>query len=49
MAHGLPQLPAIGRAMRERITRGRFRALDLSRFGYRRILHRDAIRETNGY
>lgn len=36
--HGLQQSPAMGRGMSELITYGDFRSLDLSPFGYRRIV-----------
>ena len=47
--HGLQQSPAVGRAMSELITFGEFRTLDLSRFGYERILTGQRIPETNCY
>lgn len=45
--HGLQQSPAIGRALAELITFGGFRTLDLSRFGYERVLSGTRILETN--
>lgn len=36
--HGLMQAPAVGRAMSELLLHGRYQTLDLSRFGYQRIL-----------
>lgn len=36
--HGLQQAPAIGRAMKELLLDGGYTTLDLSRFGYQRIL-----------
>jgi glycine/D-amino acid oxidase-like deaminating enzyme len=47
--HGLQQSPAVGRALSELITFGEYRTLDLSRFGYERILSGTALRETNCY
>jgi glycine/D-amino acid oxidase-like deaminating enzyme len=45
--HGLQQSPAIGRALSELITFGGYRTLDLTRFGYDRVLSGQAIREAN--
>lgn len=45
--HGLQQSPAIGRAMSELIAHGGFRSLDLSRFGYERVLKNEPIFERN--
>jgi len=36
--HGLMHAPAVGRAVAELITRGRYDAIDLSRMGYQRVL-----------
>ena len=36
--HGLMQAPAVGRGLSELLLHGRYRSLDLSRLGYRRIL-----------
>ena len=36
--HGLMQAPAVGRGISELLLHGRYRTLDLSRLGYRRIL-----------
>ena len=47
--HGLQQSPAVGRAMSELIIHGEFLTLDLSRFGYERILANEPILETNCY
>jgi FAD-dependent oxidoreductase domain-containing protein 1 len=47
--HGLQQSPAVGRALSELITFGAYRTLDLSRFGYERVLTGAAIVETNCY
>ena len=47
--HGLQQSPAVGRALAELITFGEFRAIDLARFGYERVLTGDALREVNCY
>ena len=45
--HGLQQSPAAGRAVAELIVHGRFVSLDLSLFGYDRVLNGGAIREAN--
>jgi glycine/D-amino acid oxidase-like deaminating enzyme len=47
--HGLQQSPAVGRALSELITFGEYRTLDLTRFGYERVLSGKALRETNCY
>lgn len=43
--HGVMQAPATGRAISEQITVGRFTTLDLTRFGYERILSGAALPE----
>ena len=45
--HGLQQSPAIGRALSELVTYGGYRTLDLSRFGYERVLRGEALAEMN--
>lgn len=45
--HGLQQSPAIGRAMSELVTFGEYRTLDLSRFGFARVIANEPLRETN--
>jgi sarcosine oxidase len=45
--HGLQQSPAVGRALCELITFGAYRALDLSRLGYERVLAGAPLVETN--
>jgi FAD-dependent oxidoreductase domain-containing protein 1 len=45
--HGLQQSPAVGRATAELITYGAYRSIDLTRFGYERILRREPIIELN--
>lgn len=45
--HGLQQSPAAGRAIAEHITHGAYRSLELSRFGYQRILDGTPVRERN--
>jgi glycine/D-amino acid oxidase-like deaminating enzyme len=44
--HGAQHLPAAGRAIAELITYGEFRTLDLSRFGYERLLTGVRVPET---
>lgn len=44
--HGLQHAPAIGRALTELISQGRYQTLDLSRFGYQRILDNEPLAET---
>ena len=43
--HGLQQAPAIGRALCELIVHGAYQTLDLSRFGYQRILDNKPLRD----
>ena len=45
--HGLQQSPATGRAVAELITRQKFVSLDLSLFGYERIVEGRAVKELN--
>jgi FAD-dependent oxidoreductase domain-containing protein 1 len=45
--HGLQQSPATGRAVAELITRGRFISLDLTLFGYERVMSGRAVKELN--
>ena len=45
--HGLQQAPAVGRAIAEWITAGRYLSLDPSPLGYERILQRRPLREDN--
>ena len=47
--HGLQQSPAVGRALAELITFGEYRTIDLTRFGYQRVLTGEALREVNCY
>ena len=47
--HGLMQSPAIGRALSELIQFGEYRTLDLSRFGYERVLSQSPLLEMNCY
>jgi glycine/D-amino acid oxidase-like deaminating enzyme len=44
--HGLMHAPAVGRALAELVTGGRFRTLDLSRLGFRRVLEGAPCPET---
>lgn len=43
--HGLQQSPAMGRGMAEWITHGAYQTLDLSEFGYDRLMHNRPIHE----
>jgi glycine/D-amino acid oxidase-like deaminating enzyme len=45
--HGLQQSPAAGRAAAELIVHGKFVSLDLTLFGYERVLNGRAVRELN--
>jgi len=44
--HGLMHAPAVGRALAELITKGRYETLDLSRMGYRRVVENVPYAET---
>lgn len=44
--HGVQHLPAVGRAIAELIVFGEYRALDLSRFSYERLVLERPLRET---
>ena len=43
--HGMQQSPAVGRALYELVAFGEFRSLDLTRFGYQRVLTGEGIHE----
>jgi glycine/D-amino acid oxidase-like deaminating enzyme len=45
--HGLQQSPATGRAVAELIVRGRFISLDLTIFGYERVMAERPVKELN--
>jgi FAD-dependent oxidoreductase domain-containing protein 1 len=45
--HGVQHAPGIGRALAECITYGAYRTLDLSRFGWQRVLDEKPLREIN--
>ena len=45
--HGLQQAPAAGRAAAELILEGHFRSIDLTRFGYGRVLRQEPLLEAN--
>ncbi len=45
--HGLQQSPAVGRAIAELITFGGYRSIDLSRFGWERVLRNEPLFERN--
>jgi FAD-dependent oxidoreductase domain-containing protein 1 len=44
--HGLMHAPAVGRALAELITKGRYETLDLARMGYQRVLDKVPYAET---
>ena len=44
--HGLQQAPAVGRALAEWVTTGGWRSIDLTRFGWARVLAGKALAET---
>ena len=43
--HGLQHAPAIGRALKELILDGRYQTIDLSRFGFQRVLDNQPIED----
>ncbi|HYB10058.1 MAG TPA: FAD-binding oxidoreductase [Alphaproteobacteria bacterium] len=45
--HGIQQAPAAGRAISELVTQGRYISLDLSDFGYQRLVDGRPLREIN--
>jgi glycine/D-amino acid oxidase-like deaminating enzyme len=45
--HGMQQSPAVGRALSELIAFGEFRSIDLTRFGYQRVIDGEGIHEAN--
>ena len=45
--HGMQQAPAAGRALSELVTYGQYRTLDLSAFGWRRVLENKPLLEIN--
>ena len=45
--HGLQQSPGVGRAIAELIVHGGYRSIDLSRFGFERVLRNEPIIELN--
>jgi sarcosine oxidase len=45
--HGLQQSPAVGRATAELITHGKYESIDLTRFGFERILRNEPLPEIN--
>jgi glycine/D-amino acid oxidase-like deaminating enzyme len=45
--HGLQQSPAVGRALAELLVAGRFETLDLSAFGWQRVIDGRPMREIN--
>ncbi|MBL8386109.1 MAG: FAD-binding oxidoreductase [Burkholderiales bacterium] len=45
--HGLQQSPAVGRALAELVAHGAYRTLDLSEFGWRRVLEGRPLLELN--
>jgi glycine/D-amino acid oxidase-like deaminating enzyme len=45
--HGLQHSPGVGRGIAELLMHGKYRTIDLGRFGYERILRSEPIRELN--
>ncbi|MBL8325077.1 MAG: FAD-binding oxidoreductase [Rubrivivax sp.] len=45
--HGLQQSPAVGRALMELVVHGAYRSLDLSAFGWQRVIEGRPLRELN--
>ena len=45
--HGLQQAPAVGRALAELVTEGRYVSLDLAPLGYERVTAGRPLREEN--
>ncbi len=45
--HGLQQSPAVGRGTAELIVHGKYQSIDLTRFGFERILRNEPLREIN--
>ncbi|XP_047114857.1 FAD-dependent oxidoreductase domain-containing protein 1-like [Schistocerca piceifrons] len=45
--HGIQQAPAVGRAVMEMMFEGGFKTIDLSRFGFDRLMYNELLREVN--
>ena len=45
--HGLQQAPAVGRAIAELVVHGEYRSIDLTRFGWERVMRNEPIFERN--
>ena len=45
--HGIQQSPAVGNAISELIVDGKYSTIDLTRFGYQRILDNVLLKEKN--
>ena len=45
--HGLQQSPAVGRALAEWVVSGHYETLDLSAFGWQRVIAQQPMREIN--
>ena len=47
--HGLQQSPGVGRGIAELLAHGRYRTIDLVRFGYQRVIDNKPLLESNVY
>ncbi len=47
--HGMQQSPAVGRALYELVSFGEYRSIDLTRFGFERVLTGEGVHESNNW